>query len=150
MNGQPDIHGFSVHFHRQGGFANEIGCMRSGDGDPQYAVIVGIQDDLDETVRVVGGQSPPVGGPGKLAHLDVHSRGLCFVFHEARSGDFRIREDHGRDGSCVVEGLVAGDDFGRDFSFVTRFVSQHHPRGDIADGIYAGNIGFLLLENFLE
>ncbi len=81
--------------------------------DTQYAVGLGIGDDLDETTGVVGCHRTAAGREREGADVNFNAFGLQGLLGFADPCNFRVGVDNRRDQVIVHLGLVALDALGQ-------------------------------------
>ncbi|RMW19837.1 hypothetical protein ALO98_05348 [Pseudomonas syringae pv. tagetis] len=107
----------------------------------QYAIGLGIGNDLDEAAGVVGCHGTAAGRERERTDIDFNAFGLERLLGLADPGDFRVGVDNRRDQVVVHLSLVALDALDHHDAFFRGLVRQHQTTNHVTDGIdtrYAG------------
>lgn len=140
MAGTTDIFGRSTIFQGQASLSNHFTSVGADDVNTEHTVSLGINDNLDHTVRVIVGTSTRVSNKWVSANLVLDAGCLEFLFGLANPGNFRVCVDDGGDG-VVVDVTVAGSNhLGNGKAFVFSLVGQHGTERSIANATYVGHV----------
>src|SRR5690606_33654989 len=132
-------------FHTDGALLNQLGRRRPHHVNAQYAVGLGIGDDLDQTGRVVGGHGTAAGSEREDTDVDLDAFALEHLLGLAYPRDFRMGVDDRRDQVVVHLRLVPGDTLGNHHALFGRLVRQHRATHHVTDGVDAGNASRALI-----
>ena len=117
---------------------------------PSTRSVCGIDEELGHAFGTVEGEGAARSCPGKLGNFDFAVFLLRLRLGEAAPGNFRIGENHRRNGARFEGDLVAGNGFGGGPALVRGFVRQHGFSDHIADGVDGGIVGLQLLVDLDE
>src|SRR3989442_15938677 len=94
MDRQRDIFRQRSHFNRENALCNQFSGACADDAYTQYALALGIENQLGHTFGAVEGHGPSRGGPGEFRDFKLAILFLRFRLSEATPRDFRIGKNN--------------------------------------------------------
>src|SRR5258708_25296255 len=107
MDRLADVGGIAAHVDRQRELADEISRAGADDAAAEDAMVVGVEDELGETLVARVGNRASRGSPRELGYAYLGARLLRFFLGEADPRDLRIGVSHLRDDPSFEVVLLA-------------------------------------------
>ena len=137
MNGVGNVFGDGSHFNGENAFGDEVARVWSHDAHAEYALGIGIDNELGLAFDAPNGMRFAQSGPGEAHDIDFSVLFAGVGFGQAHPGNFGVGV-HDRGDECVKRRGFTGENFGGDFAFVRGFVGKAGTWNGVADCKEAG------------